>query len=140
MSPIPAAALPTPDLTGEVTLTLAPPVHYSNPGLGFAVDYSADWEVVAPPEWVDPLAQVWSAIEFRTNLYGHGQQVFGKYVVTVAVSDSQGRSLTETLEYNLSPIVPSLRDGIESTCCLTVGGDRVLPPVLRDQSIRCPQH
>jgi hypothetical protein len=122
--------LPTLDLTGEPTLTPAPLVRYSNPSLGFAVDHPADWGVSAPTEHVDPLAQVWSAIEFRSNLYGYGHQAFGTYVVTVAVSDSQGRTLTETVEYSLSPIVPPLREGIESTCCVTVGGEPAIDLLL----------
>jgi hypothetical protein len=118
-----ARALPTLELTGEPTLTPAPLVRYTNPSLGFAVDHPTDWEIKPPTEYVDALAQVWSVIEFTSNLYGYGDQAFGRYVVTVGVSDSQGRSLTETVEYSLTPIMPSVREGIEGTCCLTVGGE-----------------
>jgi hypothetical protein len=120
---LPGTAFPAPTLTGEATLATPPLVHYSNPVLGFAVDHPADWEVTALAERGDPLARVWSAIEFRSNLYGYGEQVFGRYVVTVAVGDSEGRSLTDTVEYAHSPIMPSVREEIESTCCLTVGGE-----------------
>lgn len=122
-SPIPATALPTLDPTREPTLTTVPLVRYSNPRLGLAVDYPADWEATTSPDVVDALAHTWSVIEFRSNLYRHGEQAFGTYVVTVGVSDSQGRSLTETVEYDLSPIAPWVREGIESSCCLTVGGE-----------------
>jgi hypothetical protein len=128
--PPPATAVPTPTLYGEATLTPAPLVRYSNPSLGFAVDHPADWEISAPTEHVDALAQTWSASEFRSNLYGYGHQAFGTYVVTVGVSDSEGRSLTETVEYGLTPIVPSMREGIESTCCMTVGGEPALDLLL----------
>ncbi len=122
--------MPTLELTREPTLTPAPLVRYSNPGLGFAVDHPADWQVTALADRVDPLAQAWSGVEFRTALYGYGHQAFGTYVVTVGVSDSQGRTLTETREYSLSPIVPSMREGIESTCCLTVGGEPAMDLLL----------
>jgi hypothetical protein len=111
-------------------LTPAPLVHYSDPVLGFAVDHPADWEVTEPTERVDPLAQTSSVVEFRTSLYGYGHQAFGKYVVTVGVGDSKGRSLTETVEHSLSHVVPSVRDGIESTCCLTVGGEPAMDLLL----------
>jgi hypothetical protein len=62
-------------------------------------------------------------IEFRSNLYGYGEQAFGKYVVAVAVGDSEGRTLTEAVEYGLTPIGPQIRDTIESHCCPTVGGE-----------------
>jgi hypothetical protein len=87
------------------------------------VEHPADWEVTALAERIDPLARSWSGVEFRTNLYGYSHQAFGTYVVTVAVGDSEGRSLTETVKYSLTPIVPSMREGIESTCCMTVGGE-----------------
>jgi hypothetical protein len=111
-------------------LTAAPLVQYRNPALGFAVDYPADWEVTDAIERVDPLAEAWSVIEFRTNLYGYGHHSFGKYVVTVAVKHGEGTSLTETVEHVLSPIVPSMREGIESTCCLTVGGEPAMELLL----------
>jgi hypothetical protein len=103
-------------------LTPAPLVHHGNPALGFAVDYPRDWEVTDPIERVDPLGEASTATEFRTNLYGYAHQAFGKYVAIVTVKASEGRSLTETVEHSLSPIVPSMREGIEITCCLNVGG------------------
>jgi hypothetical protein len=124
--PPPATALPTPTLYGEATLTPTPLVRYSDPALGFAVDYPADWVVAPLTEGVGPLVEASSAIEFRTNLYGYGHQAFGKYVVTVSVGDSRGRSLTETVEHSLSHVVPSAQEGVETTRCLTVGGEPAL--------------
>jgi small-conductance mechanosensitive channel len=120
----------TPCLTAGAALTPAPLVHYSNPALGFAVEHPARWEVTALPGYVDALARPWSAIEFRSDLYGYGEQVFGRYVATVAVGDSTGRSLTETVEYSLSHIVPSMREGIDWTCCLKVGGEPAMELLL----------
>ena len=125
-SPCPAptpTAPPTSDLTRQATLAPARLFHYSSPTLGFAVDHPATWEVTTLAGYVDALAQPWSAIEFRSDLYGYGEQVFGRYVASVAVADSMGRSLTDTAEYGLSPIAPSMREGIEWTCCLEVGGE-----------------
>jgi hypothetical protein len=127
---LPATALPMTSLRAEPTLATASLVRYNNPSLGFAVEYPADWDITAPIEHVDALAQTWSAVEFRSNLYGYGEQAFGTYVVTVGVSYSHGRSLTETLEYSLSPIMPSVREGVESTCCLTVGGEPAMDILL----------
>jgi len=121
--PPPGTALPTPTHYDESTLTPAPLVRYTDPALGFAVDYPADWEIRTLPERTDPLAPTRPGVEFRTSLYGHGEQVFGKYVATVAAGVSMGQSLTETTEYGLSPIAPSMREGIDWTCCLEVGGE-----------------
>ena len=95
---------------------------YSNPTLGFAVDYPADWAISEWASQIDPLGRWYAGVEFLSNLYGYGEQAFGKYIVTVAVSTSAGRTLTEAVEYRLSPIIPQMRDGITSTCCLMVGG------------------
>jgi hypothetical protein len=107
----------------EATFTPAPLIRYSDATLGFAVDCPADWMAAPLAEGVGPLVEPSSAIEFRTNLYGYGHQAFGKYVVIVSVGDSRGRSLTETVEHSLSHVVPSAREGVETTCCLTVGGE-----------------
>jgi hypothetical protein len=125
-APLPGTALPTPTLYGEATLTPAPLVHYRDPVLGFAVDHPADWVVAPLAEGLGPLVEASSAIQFRTNLYGYGHQAFGKYVITVSVGDSEGRSLTETVEHSLSHVVPSAQEGVETTCCLTVGGEPAL--------------
>ena len=101
-------------------------IRYTNPTLGFAVDHPSDWEVRGPANQVDPLLQSWSVIEFMSNLYAYGEQAFGKYAARVAVGESMGRTLTETVEYNLSPIMPQFREGIKTYCCLTVGGESAM--------------
>ena len=98
-------------------------MHYANPSLGFALDYPSDWEVREPAHQVDPLAQSWAVVELTSNLYAYGEQVFGTYAASVAVGDSRGGTLTETVAYHLSPLAPQLREGIRSHCCLTVGGE-----------------
>jgi hypothetical protein len=98
--------------------------------LGFAVDHPVGWEVRAPAERIDSLAETWSVVQFRTDLYGYGHQAFGRYVVTVAAGDSKGRSLTDTVEYSLIPIVPAMREGIGRNCCLDVGGEPAMELVL----------
>jgi len=98
-------------------------LRYDDPALGFAVEYPIGWEVEAPLAYVDAQAQTWSVVRFQSNLYGYGEQAFGKYAVDVAVGDSAGRTLAETVAYGLEPIVPDVRDTIESRCCLTVGGE-----------------
>jgi len=124
--PLPETALPAPTPHGKATLTPAPLVHYGDPVLGFAVDYPAGWVVAPPTDGVGSPVEASSVIEFRTDLYGYGHQAFGKYVITVSVGDSEGRSLTETVEHSLSHVVPSAREGVETTCCLTVGGEPAL--------------
>jgi hypothetical protein len=120
---VPIATHSTVDVSPEVTLSL---VRYSDPGLGFAVDYPWGWQVSDRTYTVDPLERSWSGIEFRSNLYGYGEQVFGKYVASVAVGESVGKTLTETVEYGLSSIEPPLRDAIQIQCCLDVGGEPAL--------------
>jgi len=65
----------------------------------------------------------WYVVEFVSDLYAYGEQAFGRYSVRVAVGESKGRTLTETVAYSLAPIVPQFRDQIERRCCLEVGGE-----------------
>ena len=105
-----------------ITPTLAM-VRYSNSALGFAVECPRDWQVVVPAAHTDPLMRSWNVVEFVSDLYAYGEQAFGRYSVRVAVSEGIGGTLSETVAYNLSPIVPPARDQIETRCCLEVGGE-----------------
>lgn len=96
-------------------------MRYSDPYLGFAVEYPAGWEVIGPTE--DPTGQSLAVVEFVSNLYAGGEQAFGKYSVNVAVTEAMGRTVTETVEYRLSIIVPSVRERIKRRCCLMVCGE-----------------
>jgi hypothetical protein len=98
-------------------------VRYSSSALGFAVDYPRDWQVTEPTAQVDPSTRSWYVVEFVSNLYAYGGQAFGRYSVGVAVGESIGGTLTETVAYSLAPIVPQFRDQIERRCCLEVGGE-----------------
>jgi len=98
-------------------------VRYSNSALGFAVDYPGDWLVTEPTTQVDPSMRSWYVVEFVSNLYAYGEQAFGRYKVGVAVGESVGGTLTETVTSSLAPIVPQFRDQIERRCCLEVGGE-----------------
>jgi hypothetical protein len=98
-------------------------VRYSNSALGFAVDYPGGWLVTEPTAQVDPSMRSWYVVEFVSDLYAYGEQAFGRYSVTVAVGESVGGTLTETVTCSLAPIVPQFRDQIERRCCLEVGGE-----------------
>jgi WD40 repeat protein len=104
----------------EPTQSLA---HYSDPALGFAVEYPGTWEVIGPAAQVDPSLRTYHTVEFVSDLYAYGEQASGRYGVRVAVGESAGETLTETVAYSLAPIVPPLRDQIETRCCLAVGGE-----------------
>ncbi len=111
-------ARPTP------TVPLEPPasvMRYSDPYLGFAVEYPTGWEVIGPME--DPTGQSLAVVGFGSNLYAGGSQSIGKYSVNVAVRETVARTVTETVEYRLSIIGPSVREGIKRRCCLMVGGE-----------------
>ena len=58
-----------------------------------------------------------------SNLYAGGAQAIGKYSVNVAVRETMERTVTDTVEYRLSIIAPSVRKGIGRRCCLMVGGE-----------------
>ncbi len=100
--------------------------HYSNPDLGFAVDYPHDWTVASYANPSDPLARSWSQVKFLSNLYAYDAQAFGLYYIDVEVTDSLGKTLTETVDYELSPIVSGFRSKIVRDCCLIIGGQEAL--------------
>lgn len=114
---IPEVPAPTP--------TPVPIAHirrYSDPYLGFVVEYPLGWEVTDYWELQDPTGQSLRGIEFRSNLYMGGDQAFGRYRVNVAMGEAMG-TVTDTVEHRLSPIIPGVRNRIERHCCLTVGGE-----------------
>jgi hypothetical protein len=98
-------------------------VRYSNSALGFAVDCPGEWQVTGPTAQVDPSMRPRYVVEFVSDLYVYGEQAFGRYGVRVAAGESIGGTLTETVAYSLAPIVPQVRDQIETRCCLEVGGE-----------------
>ena len=109
-----------------MTPTPEPTVHmmrYTDPYLGFVVEYPLGWEVTDYSELHDPTGQPMTGVGFWSNLYMHGEQVFGKYGVSIAVGEAMRSTLTDTVEYRLSPIVPEFRDRIKLHCCSTVGGE-----------------
>lgn len=133
-TPIPAAATATPTLVPPIatptamlrtpTSALTPTspleptscvMHYSNPALGFAVEYPCGWEVTTTtPSANDPLGRPYEVVEFVSDLYAGGEQVFGRYTITVAVCLSAGaETITDTVEYALSPLSQTIRDQLK---------------------------
>lgn len=98
-------------------------MRYTDPYLGFAVEYPTEWDVTDYLEVQEPTGQSLTGIGFRSNLYLGGEQALGHYGVTVAVGEVMGTSLTDTVEYRLSPIVREVRDKISRQCCLMVDGE-----------------
>jgi hypothetical protein len=115
-TPEPPAMTPTP----EPTVCM---MRYSDPYLGFVVEYPLGWEVTGYWELPNPTGQPLTGVDFRSNLYMNGEQVFGNYSVNVAVGEAMKSTLTDTVEYRLSPIVAGVGDQIKRHCCLTVGGE-----------------
>ena len=114
--------LPTP-ITAPVDTPMS---LYSDPALGFAVEYPSDWEVMAPEAYVDSLGQVRTMIGFESALHGYGEQAFDEYGINVQVGPSLGQTLTQTVESMLSPVAAGYRKGIERHCCLRVGGEQAI--------------
>jgi hypothetical protein len=100
-----------------------PVARYSSSALGFAVDCPDGWLVTEPTLQVDPSMRSWYVVEFVSELYVYGEQVFGRYKVEVAVGETVAGTLTETVTSSLDAIVPQWRDQIERRCCLDVGGE-----------------
>lgn len=123
----PTAVLRTPTSAPTPTVPLEPTscvMHYSNPALGFAVEYPCGWEVITTtPSASDPLGRPYEAVEFLSDLYAGGEQVFGRYSVTVAVCLAVGaETITDTVGYALSPLSQRMRDQLKWRY-LTVGGE-----------------
>lgn len=136
-----ATPQPTPTATQEPTPTLGPstpisasasPVpleptscvmRYSNPALGFAVEYPCGWEVTTiTPSTNDPLGRPYEAVYFISDLYAGGEQVFGRYSITVAVCPAVGaETITGTVEYALSPLSQAMRDQLKWRYLMVAG-------------------
>lgn len=116
---LPIPEVPVPTSTPEPIAYMR---RYSDPYLGFVVEYPPGWEVTDYWELQDPTGQSRKGVGFRSNLYMGGEQVFGKYSINVTVGEAMG-TITDTVEYSLSPIIPGVRNQIERHCCLTVGGE-----------------
>ena len=99
-------------------------MRHNSPALGFAVEYPCGWDVTrAMPSTNDPLGRACEAVYFVSDLYAGGHQTFGKYAVTVAVCPAVGaETITDTVEYALSPLSQAMRDQLKR-CYLTVGGE-----------------
>ena len=106
-----------------VVATGRPLVRHRDAVLGFAVDVPSDWEITGPTVHVDPLGQSWVVVRFESSLYAYDSQAFGKYEATVAVMQSEARTVSETVDLSLSTITTPFREGIETRCCLNVGGE-----------------
>lgn len=123
----PTAVLRTPTSALTPTVPLEPTscvMHDSNPALGFVVEYPCGWEVTTTtPSANDPLGRPYEAVEFLSDLYAGGEQVFGRYSITVAVCPAVGaESITDTVEHALSPLSQPMRDQLKPRY-LTVGGE-----------------
>lgn len=101
-------------------------LQYRDPALGFAAEVPAGWETGDHIETVDALARSWISVEFRSGLYPYGHQAFDRYSISVQAAPSPGGTLTETVELNLSPLIPEYRDQVQMPCCLTVGGEQAM--------------
>ncbi len=96
-------------------------LRYSNPTLGFCVDYPRDAEITQRehgPCTDDPSRLCDSVLFQMTDTYSnrYGLTVF-RYWPAV------GKTITDTAEYNLRSLASSSRDQVETRCCLTVGGE-----------------
>ena len=97
-------------------------VQYSDDGLGFAVQVPCGWEIARSQE-LQGIAGFRGGVWFQSNLYAHDSQAFGRYSVSVGVREARFGTLTDTVEYSLSPIVPEVRERITQQCCFEVGGE-----------------
>ncbi len=98
-------------------------LRHSDPVLGFAAQVPGDWQVTAPEQQLDALGRLWTAVEFVSPAYALGYPPLDQYHFRVAMAESMGGTLTETVEFGLSMLSPDFRDQIEMQCCLTVGGE-----------------
>jgi hypothetical protein len=102
-------------------------MRYSSPALGFAVEYPYGWEItIITPSSKDSLGRPYEAVEFVSDLYAGGEQVFGRYGITVAACPAVGmETITDTVEYALSPLSQTMRDQLKRRY-LTVAGEPAL--------------
>jgi hypothetical protein len=120
LSGCPACGHPTPTPAPQPTLST---LRFTDPYLGFAVEYPLGWEVTDHFEGQDPTGQSWTGVGFSSDLYLGGEQALGHYGVDVTVGDPGGNTLTDTVAYRLSPILPGIGDEISRQCCLLLDGE-----------------
>jgi hypothetical protein len=101
-------------------------LQYRIPSMGFAVELPGDWQATEPNQTVDALGQAGTAVEFTSPLQADGPPGLNQYSFWVEVTESSARTLTETVELNLSPLAPGFRDQVQVHCCLTVGGEQAM--------------
>jgi hypothetical protein len=99
---------------------------YLDPSIGFSVQYPGDWQAVGPNQIVDALGRMGMAVEFTSPLQTGGTPGLNQYRFEVRVTERAGRTLTETVELNLNPLVPGVREQVEVQSCLTVGGEQAM--------------
>jgi hypothetical protein len=98
-------------------------LRHSDSVLGFAAEVPGDWQVTVPEQQSDELGRSWTAVEFVSPVYALGYPPLDQYHFRVAMAESMGGTLTETVEFGLSSLSPDFRDQIEMQCCLTVDGE-----------------
>jgi hypothetical protein len=99
---------------------------YRDPSMGFTVEYPGDWQATGPNQIVDALGRAGMAVGFTSPLQAGGPPGLNQHRFEVGVTESAGRTLTETVELNLTPLVPGVREQIQVHCCLTVGGEQAM--------------
>lgn len=115
---------------GGAALSLLPVkgtwLHYRDPSMGFSVQYPGDWQAAGPNQLVDALGRAGMAVEFASPLQAGGPPDLNQYRFDVGLTESAGQMLTETVELNLSRLVPAVREQVQVHCCLTVGGEQAV--------------
>jgi hypothetical protein len=96
---------------------------YSDPALGFAVQYPGDWAVAASPGADDGSGRSWFTVEFQSNLHAYDHQAFDMYTICVAVAEGARGTLTEAVDDTLRPVFAPVRDQVQRYCCRTVDGE-----------------
>jgi hypothetical protein len=99
-------------------------MHYRDASLGFRVDYPCDSEVsrLGHGPCTDDPGRLCDSVLFQTtDTYGN------RYGLTVfRYWPAAGKTITDTVEYNLRNLASSSRDQIETRCCLTVSGETAM--------------
>jgi hypothetical protein len=98
-------------------------LQYGEPTLGFSVDLPQHWGIAGPRQGTDPRGHPEWVVEFTSELHPYGHEAFNRYGIRVHMQASTSGSLSETVESNLSLLLPEFRDQVQVHCCLTVGGE-----------------
>ncbi|MBM4432294.1 MAG: hypothetical protein FJ026_18395 [Chloroflexi bacterium] len=100
---------------------------HSDPCLGFALEYPTDWQLLDvsdPGSQVFPPERVLGAIQLVSNLHAGGEQALGRYVVTLTVGESSwSRTVTDTVEYYLTTVLPTVGPQVQRRDGLWLGGE-----------------